>query len=89
MLCEAHGLGHRVVDPYAERDQPRCVVSTKIRMHEPDPGLQHQPSPVVGIGKVDPILRLTGEPDLGQISCKTELQQRAERHIPMHKSIGV
>jgi hypothetical protein len=60
-----------------------------IRVDEPNPGLQHHLGSIVGLGKIDPILSLTGKPDLGQISCKAELEQRAERHIPLQESVGV
>ena len=61
----------------------------KIRVNEPNPGLQHQLGSVVGLGKIDTILSLTGKPDLGQVSCKAELYKRAERHIPLQESVGV
>ena len=70
---EVYGPSQRIVNPYPKRDQERGIVSKKIRVNEPDPGLQHQLGSVVGLGKIDPILSLTGKPDLGQVSCKAEL----------------
>lgn len=70
---EAYGPIQRVVNPYSKRYQERGIVSKIIRVDEPNPGLQHHLGSIVGLGKIDPILSLTGKPDLGHVSCKAEL----------------
>jgi hypothetical protein len=69
---EAYGPIQRVVNPYPKRDQERGIVSNIVRVNEPNPGLQHHPGSVVGLGKIDSILSLTGKPNLGQVSCKAK-----------------
>ena len=70
--CETYGPIQRIVHPYSKRDQERGIVSKIIRVTKPDPGLQHQLGSIVGLGKIDPRLSLTGKPDLG--ACRVPVK---------------
>jgi len=47
-------------------------------MDETNSALKDQPGTVVGLGKIDPILTLTGETDLVHVTGEAKLQERTQ-----------
>ena len=71
---ESDSLSQRIINTHSKRNQERGIVSKMIRVNESDSSLQHQFCSVLGLGNVDPILSLTGKPNLIHVFCKAELQ---------------